>query len=253
MATGHSALRPGKFVELAFPELPQSLFTMACKRGHPPKLLAALPRNYRKDRTYPLFVFLRGGQGAGGRRVDVTHAKRIIGDKDVISVSMPLFKKDLDPEEPFSGLMLGAGDDYPLISRCYRKMLTRLFKTIPNASKGMNAIGGFSNGAHTVSVLLNSVDRFTLRHFRTFFLLDGGFYITSMHKTALWKKNFAYFVGGDRKDKVRRNILRLVTSVSERAKRYKINMKVRRMPGIGHAFPDKYHRELREWVRSHTL
>jgi hypothetical protein len=54
-------------------------------------------------------------------------------------------------------------------------MLQKLFDTVPNIATERSAIGGFSNGAHALGLLLDRQDEFILRHFRSFELVEGGF------------------------------------------------------------------------------
>ena len=101
-------------------------------------------------------------------------------------------------------------------------------------------MGGFSNGAHTTAMLLSAVDPFILEHFNNFYLLDGGFVITSSYKRLVAGKNILAMVGGSRKDKERRLILRLLNAEAQAAKEQQRNFSLIKMPGVEHAFPDEY-------------
>src|SRR4051812_11602641 len=65
------ALTPGQVIRFTFPELPRTLRAMnAPGAAEPTAISVRLPDNYSKDRAFPLFVFLHGGQGALGSEVE---------------------------------------------------------------------------------------------------------------------------------------------------------------------------------------
>lgn len=166
------ALEPNATLQFEFPELGDTLATKASGEAIPAKLTAQLPENYTRDGRFPVFIFLHGG--AGGRGDAAGGARGVVGPRDFIAASLPLFKRDLNKQEPYGGLMI-APDDFETISRSYRVMLQKLFDVVPNVDPERSALGGFSNGGHTTAVLLAGQDEFTLRHFRAFYFVDGGF------------------------------------------------------------------------------
>ena len=244
------ALTAGARLEFDFPELPETLFAM-CQSDNKPvaRLQACLPANYTSDKCYPLFVYLHGGAGAQGGEWEADYVRKLTGDTDFIGVTLPLFKRAIDAQEVHGGIYIGAFDDYPLIAECYRVMLTTLFAAVPNIAHGQGTLGGFSNGAHTIALLLSAVDPFILEHFNNFYLLDGGIIITSLHKAPLKQKNYLYMVGGSRLEKWRRLMLRMLEAGRQEAKASGLNMRLVKMPGVEHDFPDSYIETLRGWVR----
>jgi len=243
-------LKPRTTLRFVFPDLPKTLFEKRRKRRAPAALAASLPENYTPNGSFPLFVYVEGGCGASVTRKDLAYARKLAGPRDFIAVALPLFKKDLDPEEAHHGLLIQAHDDYPLISRCYRTMLRKLFATVPNIAHEHSCLGGFSNGAHTTALLLSAVDPFALRHFTGFYFLDGGFHITSFHKTAVRGKRFLYMPGGRRKKKDRRLLLDSLAARCARAVRTGVNVTLHPMPNTEHAFPDRHIPDLQAWVRA---
>ena len=91
--------------------------------------------------------------------------------RDFICVSLPLFKRAYDKKDGGRVSM----EDFETVSRAYRTMLQKLYDAVPNTTPERSALGGFSNGAHTVAVLLAGQDEFILSHFRAFYFVDGGF------------------------------------------------------------------------------
>lgn len=243
-------LRPRATLRFVFPNLPRTLFEKRRKKKAPAALAASLPENYTPDGAFPLFVYVEGGCGASVTRRDLARARKLAGPRDFIAVALPLFKKDLDPEEAHHGLLIQAHDDYPLISRCYRAMLRTLLAAVPNVAQEHSCLGGFSNGAHATALLLSAVDPFILRHFDSFYFLDGGFHVTSFHKTAVRKKRYLYMPGGRRRKKDRRLLLDSLAARCARAARTRVDITLHPLPNTEHAFPDRYIPDLRAWART---
>lgn len=239
-------LKAGGVLEFVFEELPNTFHGKCLGKTVSPRLLASLPQNYTKEGTFPLLVHLGGGDGGGVTREQLDYVRILTADRDFIAVSMSLFKKEIDPKEVFGGQLIGAYDDYPLISRCYRKMLQTLFDAVPNIDPKRSTLGGFSNGAHATALLVGALDPFILKHFSSFYLLDGGFHIPSFHKMAVREKRFIYFVGGSRNGKLRPHLLdRLDATVGPG---WAPNVTVVKMPDVEHAFPAQYIPQLRSWI-----
>jgi hypothetical protein len=101
----HAAeLKPGGVVKLQFPELPPTLQAMVKEGNIPATLTSRLPDNYAPEGRGPLFVLLPGGGGGHGLGID--EAAQIIGPRDFIAVTMPLFKRRLLRDEPTGGLYI---------------------------------------------------------------------------------------------------------------------------------------------------
>jgi hypothetical protein len=241
-------LRPGATLEFRFPELPPTVWSRFYKRRRVTALRVGLPENYDVNRTFPLLVYMSGWEGSdGGANID--YVRTLCGNRDFITVAMPLFKKDLDPAEYIHGLLVSAFDDYPIIARCHRRMLSRVLAAIPNIEPGAGALGGFSNGAHTTAMLLSALDPFVLKHFRDFYLLDGGGWLTSLHKDRMRDKRILYMVGGSRREPYRRHWLDSVRSVCFVGRMRKRDVTCIVMPGVGHALPEKHIPQLRAWLK----
>ncbi|MFW5870568.1 MAG: hypothetical protein ACOCVL_02765 [Candidatus Sumerlaeota bacterium] len=239
-------LEPGGNLEFTFENLPLPLHSKANDLSDPACLRASLPDEWNPHDAFPILVHLQGYTGGNAFNVDTV--RKTAGNYPHICVTMPLFKKHLDPEEVHGGIMLSAHDDFSILSRCYKKMLGALFHELPHVDPSRSAFGGFSNGAHATAVLLSGVDPFLLRHFQRFFFLDGGFHIASLHKTALRQKKFVYFIGGLRRKIFRRQLVDNMTVRQYQARKSGLDFTVHTMPGIEHAFPDEYLPTFREYV-----
>ena len=79
--------------------------------------------------------------------------------------------------------MIVGFDDYPTISAAYKTIIERLHVEIPNIDTDRSIIGGHSNGAKTVNVLLSSMDETTLATFNGLLFVDGGTEWSSLSAT----------------------------------------------------------------------
>lgn len=245
------SLRPGAVLEFTFDDLPDTLHGMYCRKRVIPRLVAHLPRNYKRSGRYPLLVYLWGWDGGAADKKALAYVRKLTSERDFIAVNMPLFKKALDPTEIHNGVLVQAFDDYPIISRCYRKMLSALLRAVPNIDPDRSVIGGLSNGAHTTALLLSAVDPFILNHFSGFFLLEGGWDIASLHKQVVRSKRIIKFVGGNRRRTFRRAMLDRLDAAMK--VRWPPTFTVVKMPGVEHDFPDAYIPRLREWMTATDL
>ncbi len=243
-------LKANAVLEFVFPELPETLYSRHSDDRVPPSMAVQLPADYRRGKAFPLFVFLEGGRGAPGDRSGLARVRRICGARGHIAVTLPLFKKELDSEEIHGGLLIGACDDLPLISRCYRKMLGKLKSALPDIDWQRSALGGFSNGAHSTAMLLCAVDRFILSHFGSFYLIEGGLYLSSLHKRRLREKNILFMYGGAPSDSAgsRRRRLRMIKAICAAVFARNPMVTVLEMKGVGHRFAPRHMPMVRKWL-----
>lgn len=249
-----TALEPNATLQFEFPELGDTLATKASGEALPAKLTAQLPENYTRDGRFPVFIFLHGG--AGGRGDAAGRARGVVGPRDFIAASLPLFKRDLNKQEPYGGLMI-APDDFETISRSYRVMLQKLFDVVPNVDPERSALGGFSNGGHTTAVLLAGQDEFTLRHFRAFYFVDGGFgplAANVLQKPALQPCRFLLLRGDHPPGAAaRKAFVHQARAVEYWAKEYRLDVSSLVMHGYGHELPPGYATLIGCWTRREPL
>jgi hypothetical protein len=80
-------------------------------------------------------------------------------------------KKDINPEEQWGGVGIYFLD-YPTISRAFKAFVDRIRDTIPNLDAQTSVLGGYSNGANVLALLLSVLDPPTLKSFKHFFFID---------------------------------------------------------------------------------
>jgi len=165
------SLKPGAKIQFTFPDLPPTLYAQARTNAAPAMLTALLPDNYAPEGRWPLFVFLAGGIGSKGD--DASMARKLIGPRDFIAVSMPLFQRVFDPKQFLGGVAITV-DDFEALRSAYRTMLGKLIKAVPGIVAERSTLGGSSNGGHATALLIAGGDEFTLEHFRQFYFVDGG-------------------------------------------------------------------------------
>ncbi len=246
-------LEPNATVHLAFPDLPDTLATMSTGQRQQPRLTVQLPANYSRDGKFPLFVFVNGGDGGRGDNLPLDRGT--VGSNDFICVNLPLFKHTND------GVVISM-HDFSVLSRCYRAMLQRLFDEVPNITPERSTLGGFSNGAHAVGVLLAGQDEFVLGHFRAFYLLEGGFgplAANALPKTAMQPCRFL-LLRGDKADDdsakskaEREHNTHLAQALELEAQEHHRNFMSVVMRGYGHELPPEYRTLLGQWVRGEKL
>lgn len=244
------ALKPDAVLQWDFPDLPETLASMLTKERKPARLTAQLPENYSRDGKFPLFVFLHGGHGGHGEPHPVT--REIIGPRDFICVTLPLFKRAYDEKEG----ALVAMDDFDTIRRAYGIMLQRLLDEVPNITPDRSALGGFSNGGHTVAVLLAGMDGFTLDHFRSFFFVEGASPLAAnvLQKLVMKRNRFLVLYGDQLPGVATHEALVLVCrSLGFAAQERQLDLTTVVMRGAGHEMPPNYAAMIGQWVRGERL
>ena len=240
-------IEAGQVIQIEFPQLPATLYTVHTGHFEPARLTARLPDNYTDVGTFPLLVFLEGGHGGTATEGELDRLRSITQDRDFIIVTMPLFKRIVDRREPHEGLMISL-DDLPVLAESYRTMLDELRATIPNIDARHSVLGGFSNGAHATALLVSGQDATTLSHYRHFFFIEGGLNLTGLYKRSLRDRSFLIMVGDQGDVRERKRILETSAMLTEMAEHYRLDMRRVIMHGVGHAFPAEYEPTLREWL-----
>jgi len=257
-AEDSAKLEPTARWHLYFPDLPASLASLARQEKRPAQLTVWLPANYSRDGKFPVFLILDGGDGGFGDRLPLRPGT--VGSNDFIYVNLPLFKRGYSGTNDSTIVMM---EDYDTMSRAYRVMLQKLFDTVPNITRERSALGGFSNGAHALGVLLARRDEFTLQHFRSFYLIEGGF---GSIAASLSVPDVAPELRGSRVllmygDKPLSGQDPTYSTMFESlgracvlsAKRKHFDLTLVAMQGYGHELPPKYDGILGMWVRGEQL
>jgi hypothetical protein len=158
-AAAAAQLAPGQLTRIPFPDLPETL------AGGTPELHIQPPAGWNPNRAYPIMLWLNGGSGPPG----------VCGayvTKPYILVSLPLFK---DPKtrasSPAGGIYVVPADD-AYVWKAWQPMLEKLDELVPNQDHERSIIGGYSNGAHTTSLLTRHPEIF--ERFAGFLINEGG-------------------------------------------------------------------------------
>jgi hypothetical protein len=159
LSAAAAQLAPGQLTRISFPDLPETL------AGGTPELLIQPPAGWNPNRAYPIMLWLNGGSGPPGVSGEYV-------TKPYILVSLPLFK---DPKtratSPCGGLYVVAADD-AYVWKAWQPMLEKLDELVPNQDRERSIIGGYSNGAHTTSLLTRHPEIF--ERFAGFLINEGG-------------------------------------------------------------------------------
>jgi predicted esterase len=119
-------------------------------------------------------------------------------------------------------------------------MLEKLFVVIPNIDRKRTFMGGFSNGAHTTAILINSEENKIAKYFKNFFFIEGGNRLAEFKRI---KKSSLLFMQGAKNN---RNWLEAVFTKSQQEK---IQSEFIKMEGYGHDFPEEYYQHLIDWIK----
>ncbi len=258
-------LAPNAKLTLEFPDLPATYFEQQTGKKTVPMLSAQLPENYSADSAFPLFVFINGGSGGTGG--DASFARRIVGPRDFIAVSLPLFKdaKAKPPVLPGIPVKLGNlihSNDAAILGNTYRVMLEKLAQTVPNIATGRSTLGGFSNGAHATSALAAAKDEFILSHFTAFVLLEGGVGFAlnpaSLQAPELKGHRFLLLFGDQDKDPGQQGqrtlfVVPMIQLLEQQAKAAQLDLIHIVMHGFGHEQPAECLKLIGAWTRGEKL
>jgi len=242
-------LEPDATFRLEFPDLPDTLETLASGERQSARLTATLPTNYSRDGKFPVFIFLDGDKGGRGDGLPIPG--RQVVPRDFVCVALPLFKRSYKTNESALITM----EDYETLSRAYRVMLQRLFTVVPNITSERSALGGFSNGGHAVAVLLAGHDEFILRHFRAFYFVEGGFGPLAAHvlQHPVVRRCRFLLMCGDRPEAKPEPKMHLARALESLAREHEVNLTAIVMKGYGHELPSEYLQQLGRWIRGERL
>ncbi len=246
-------LEPGKVIEVEFAGtfVPPSLYTMVTGATAPSTLKFRLPDNYSPDRKFPLLVYVPGNHG--GAAGNIRNAQTIVGPKDWVTASLPLFKSSLDRDETAGGIIVSF-EDFASISKAYTIMLSRLFELVPNIDPEQSAMVGFSNGALTIAVLVSNHDEFVLSHFGSFCLVDQGmFHLTDLHKSHSRNRRFLILSGDNQGDLGRDLKIRGGQLLQDSWRLIGVDLSFQIMKDTGHEFRGPQMAIVERWLRRETL
>lgn len=244
-------LKPGTRMILKFPELPQTLHAMQSGQEAVTQACLALPENYSPERKFPLFVFLYGGHGGPG--AGPGRGQQIMENKDCIFVNLPLFKKKIDPDGPYKGLLITTEQDGETICQAYTAMLKKIYATIPNVDTAHNIIGGMSNGGNSIVAMFENGDAYLMNTFQNLVLIEGGWH--SIKTFDRYRGKGILYLYGDyamQNDwlgkKMREELPKAVKKLDEAITAHQLNATGLVMKDTGHDMPAKFNADVKAWV-----
>jgi len=235
--------RAGDVVRSEFPDLPDTLYTMASGEKTVPTMTIRFPANYSADRKFPLFIWLWGGHGGDGSGCGA--GPTITEDRDFIFVGMPLFKESIVKTEPFKGMAINPKRDADVIRTAYGAMVRKLYAAIPNIDTAGNTIGGTSNGAHTIATVFETGDAYLMERLHNVIFAEGGFWLKRVENL---KGKRLLVMHGDQGGDVRAEIIREADALMQRAEQQKIDATRIVMENTGHDLPKSFMPRIKDWL-----
>ena len=237
-------VKPGATISLEFPDMAETLSKSK------PVLLVRIPDNYDPKRRYPLFLWENGAGGDPGMYTV------LVNTEDYICISMPLFPKPGTHLNSGQNPLFMLHADLEVLWPSWKTMLEKLETVVPNIRKKAGVAAGFSNGAHSLGIVLSHEEsaRGFQRYFRTFVFAEGGFTLLTgkylsdrallifAGETSWGAQSYTNGNGGSS------SCYAMVDDLC----RNKVDAKLIVMKGCGHAFPPEYISRAKEWVASKT-
>ncbi len=227
---------PGRLKTFEFPDLPKTL------AGAVPSMTVRWPSGYDPNKKYPIALWLNGGQG--GKGGPATH---LVDADKYICIGLPLFKKPARGKA--SGVEAVHVDykDADTIWDAYSVMLKKLETEAPNIEFGKGVAAGFSNGAHTIGVLLSEKTQEIRRYFGAFIFVEGGY---MLKKTSAVKGCPILVLAGEKSWAHEQLGFSSSPSLNARSFARKFDGDLIVMEGVGHDFPSaQYAPKIREWLK----
>ena len=228
-----SQVAPGATLKFDFPELTVD------RKGALAVCRLKLPANYVATKSYPLVVWLGGGEG--GNQPNGS----FLPPGDFILVGLPYPKGANNPKQ---ANMVG---DYGKVWDYHRFMLEEIAKVIPNLDRSRSIIAGFSNGGHAIDGMLrlSSGPKLT-DYFGIFVFVDGGgTAYSSLGALNDLKGKFAYACWGELKGSNKPNTSHLPAALKAKG----ATVVGSEMVGVGHTFAETEKPKIAEWLEKVAL
>ncbi len=107
-------------------------------------------------------------------------------------------------------------------------------------------MGGFSNGAHTTTVLLFRPEQEISRYFKYYFLIEGGGHGHTSNTDSLKDNSLIVLKSGE---KGREDMDRMVAVAQEHG----ASIEYVTMKDTGHKFPETYYGTVMEWINKRAF
>ncbi len=260
-AAGAVELAPGKTIEFVVTGTQPSLADLKrVTNAKSVQMAVKLPDNYSPDRSFPVVIFLSGGDGGNGCELHM--ATPFMGGTDYILCNMPVFKQNLEGatvDEQLSVTPLDA--EYAL--QAYRVLIDELHRLVPNIDDSRSVLGGFSNGAGSAALFLWAGDQDLLARFSSFVLVEGGFWLASDRPdptsslrfkpatfAGLAGKRVLVMYGAQTHPADRIPFIKDARKTIEALRQAGVDTAEMPMTDVGHDFPPEAMAKARQWVLS---
>lgn len=219
---------PGATLRFDFPELTTD------RKGAPAACHLRLPATYDASKSYPLVVWLGGGEGGN------QPSGAFLPAGEFILLGLPYPK---GANHPAQANMVG---DYAKVWAYHRAMLDEIGKAVPNIDRTRSIIAGFSNGAHAIDGMLRLSGRPGLAdHFGIFIFAEGGGTgYTSLGALPDLQGKFAYVCWGSEKGSNKANASHLPQALRAAG----ATVVGSEMTGVGHAFAPSEAAKIAAWL-----
>ena len=218
-----SRVQPGAKFSVSFPDLAKD------RKGNVSEMEVSIPKDYDPNRTYPLLVWLSGGDGSSS----IGPGASLVDPDKFILAGMPFPRGANNPNQ---SNMVG---NFPVIWAYHRTMLKELHRVVPNISPDFRVLGGFSNGAHCIDGSMKGAREY----FNTFILAEGGGTDPASYPPSRGCHVFACW-GSQSPGKA------YVPTAAKKAARAGMKVTAVEMKGEGHEFPEEYQKKVHEWMES---
>ncbi|MCO6401201.1 MAG: hypothetical protein J5I99_08255 [Verrucomicrobia bacterium] len=250
-------LTPGVPAEFDVPNAPPSMAIQLRHASDAVRMTIKLPADYDLNKSYPVLVFLNGGDGGMGGELNM--AEPFLGGEGYILCNMPLFKRVVETDRDEVKWSITPADG-PYALAAYRILFGELSRLVPNLDPSRSVLAGFSSGASGVALLLWIGERELLDVFSAFVMVEGGFWLGRTEDResgiAFQRGNFSGLDGkrvlilyGDQtmpEDRIPWIADAKETGAALQAAG--VNAEALPMNGIGHEFPADVMEKTRAWL-----
>jgi hypothetical protein len=254
-------LSPGKTLEIEVAGTPPSLADIKrATNAKSVRMAVKLPDNYEAGRSFPVLVFLNGGDGGNG--CELHQAEPFLGGTNFILCNMPIFKQDLEGDTADRQLSITPLDG-PYAAPAFHTLFQELHRLIPNIDESRSVLAGFSNGANTTALILWTGDQELLARFSAFVLIEGGFWLGSdriaewpdvrfkqANLSGLARKRILLMYGDQTAPADRIPFIQAARKTAAALRQAGVEVAEMPMTNVGHDFPPAGMARAREWVLS---
>lgn len=252
-------LIPGVPVEFDVPSAPPSMAIQLRHSSEAVRMTIKLPADYDPGKSYPVLVFLNGGDGGMGG--ELQNAEPFLGSEGYILCNMPLFKRVVDTDKDELKWSITPADG-PYALEGFRVLFDELRRLVPNIDKSRSVLAGFSNGANSAALILWTGDQDLMGQFSSFVLVEGGFWLGSDTDretgvqfqpatfSGLENKRVLVMYGEQTMPADRVPWIKDAQNTVTAMKKAGVNVAELSMPDIGHDFPPNEMARAREWLLS---